>query len=250
MPTDALKMPDPIEHDSLIPTLNQQGAIWLYVDAISQAYLDFAGRSKGTLLEIAAGYGHIVIRALEAGAGKVFANEIDARQLAILKGRVPAGYADKVVCCLGEFADHVEFPEASFDGVYTARLFHFFDGERIRASLSKMHRWVKPAGKVFLVSDAIYRTIFKAWIPTYERRVAAGDAWPGVFHDIRSRVPDDLHPENFLDTMNFLDPTVLSRELSRAGFRVEVAGLFPYTGNFALARLDGRELAGAVGVKE
>src|SRR5262249_40739649 len=177
MPADALKMPDPIEHDSLIPTLNQQGAIWLYVDAISQAYLDFAGRSQGTLLEIAAGYGHMVIRALEAGAGKVFANEIDARQLAILKGRVPARDADRVVCYLGEFPDHVAFPEASFDGVYTARLFHFFDGERIRVSLSKLHRWVKPAGKVFLVSDAIYRTIFKAWIPAYERRVAAGDAW-------------------------------------------------------------------------
>jgi ubiquinone/menaquinone biosynthesis C-methylase UbiE len=221
-----------------------------HVDAISQAYLDFAERTKGTLLEIAAGYGHMVTKALEADAGKVFANEIDARQLAILKARAPAEYADKLVCCLGEFPERVDFPEASFDGVYTARLFHFFDGERIRVSLSKVHGWLKPGGKVFLVSDAIYRTIFKAWIPTYERRVATGDAWQGVIQDIRSCVPENLHPEDFPDTMNFLDATVLDRELRRAGFKVEIAGLFPYTGKFALARLDGREIAGAVGLKE
>ena len=72
-----------LENNSFIPTLNQQGAVWLYVDEITQAYLDFAGQTKGTLL-IAAGYGHIVIEALEAGAGRVFANEIDANQLAIV----------------------------------------------------------------------------------------------------------------------------------------------------------------------
>jgi len=78
MSNDVPKMPAPVENDSFIPTLDRQGAIWLYVDAITQAYLDFAGQTKGTLLEIAAGYGHIVIKALEAGAQKVFANEIDA----------------------------------------------------------------------------------------------------------------------------------------------------------------------------
>ena len=50
--------------------------------------------------------------------------------------------------------------------------------------------------------------------------------------------------------MNFLDPAVLTRELQRAGFHVLTAGFYPYTGNFALGRLDGRELAGAIGVKE
>jgi hypothetical protein len=75
MLNDVPRMPEPVENNSFIPTLDRQGAIWLYVDEITQAYLDFAGQTKGTLLEIAAGYGHIVIKALEAGAGRVFANE-------------------------------------------------------------------------------------------------------------------------------------------------------------------------------
>jgi len=102
MTNNAPRMPDPVENNSFIPTLDRQGAIWLYVDEITQAYLDLACQTKGTLLEIAAGYGHIVIKALEAGAGKVFANEIDAEQLAIIKSRTPAQYSDKLVCCLGQ----------------------------------------------------------------------------------------------------------------------------------------------------
>jgi hypothetical protein len=68
MSNDVPRMPDPVENNSFISTLDRQGAIWLYIDEITQAYLDFAGQTKGSLLEVAAGYGHIVIKALEAGA--------------------------------------------------------------------------------------------------------------------------------------------------------------------------------------
>jgi hypothetical protein len=50
--------------------------------------------------------------------------------------------------------------------------------------------------------------------------------------------------------MNFLDPTVLRRELTRAGFRVLTAGFHAYTGTFAPGRVDGRELTSAIGIKE
>lgn len=149
MSNELPKMPDPAENDSFIPPLNQQGAIWLYVDEITRAYLNFVGERKVTLLEVAAGYGHIVIEALEAGAKMVFANEIDAAQLAIIKARTPAQYADKLVYCPGQFPEHLDFPDCSFDGIYNARLFHFFDGDRIRASLAKFQRWLKPGGRVF-----------------------------------------------------------------------------------------------------
>lgn len=250
MPNQIPQMPAPVANGAFIPTLDRQGAIWLFTDQLTQAYLDFAAQSKGTMLEIAAGYGHVVIEALAAGAGKVFANEIDAGQLAIIQSRVPQTCGARLVCCLGQFPEQLDFPDASFDGIYNARLFHFFDGDRIRAALAKMYRWLKPEGRVFLVNDAIYRTIFKPLIPVYEKRAAAGEEWPGYILDVRSLIPEDLHPQTFPATMNFLDPTVLVRELKRAGFEVASAGFYPYTGSFALGRLDGRELAGAIGVKK
>src|SRR5262245_4066432 len=81
MSNDVARMPDPVENNSFIPTLDRQGAIWLYIDEITEAYLDFASQTKGTLLEIAAGYVHIVIKALEAGAGKVFAKDRKSTRL-------------------------------------------------------------------------------------------------------------------------------------------------------------------------
>jgi ubiquinone/menaquinone biosynthesis C-methylase UbiE len=242
-------MPEPVENGSFIPTLDKQGAIWLYVDEVTEAYLNFIAKNRGVMLEVAAGYGHVVIQALEAGAAQVFANEIDAGQLAIIKSRVPDKFSDRLICCLGAFPEQINFPDASFDGIYNARLFHFFTGERIRAGLVAMHRWLKPGGRVFLVNDAIYRTIFKTLIPVYEARVQAGEEWPGFIEDVRSCIPESLHPEKFPATMNFMDPVVLRRELERAGFSVVAAGFYPYTGNFALGRLDGREIAAAIGVK-
>jgi ubiquinone/menaquinone biosynthesis C-methylase UbiE len=244
------EMPAAVENDSFIPTLDRQGAIWLYVDAVTQEYLEYARQTEGTMLEVAAGYGHVVIKALEAGAGCLYANEIDAGQLAIIKSRVPAAYSNKLVCCLGRFPEQLEFADESFDGIYNARLFHFFDGERIRAALEKFHRWLKPGGEVFLVNDSVYRTIFGPLIPIYEDRVKASVEWPGFFEDIGSCLPAYLHPERFPKTMNFMDPAVLSRELGRAGFEVMTAKFCPYTGNFSPGRLDGRELAVAVARKE
>ena len=243
------KMPEAAENGSFIPTLNKQGAVWLYVDQVTKTYLNFAAKTRGVMLEIAAGYGHTVIRALEAGAAKVFANEIDAGQLAIIKSRVPAMYGERLVCCLGAFPEQTSFADATFDGIYNARLFHFFTGDRIRASLAAVYRWLRPGGQIFLVNDAIYRTIFKPLIPVYENRVATQQEWPGFIEDVRSCIPQYLHPETFPKTMNFMDPIVLRRELERAGFQGVTAGFYPYSGNFAPGRLDGREIAAAIGVK-
>lgn len=243
-------MPEAVENGSFIPTLDQRGAIWLFTDEITQEYLKFVKRTRGTCLEVACGYGHVVIQALEAGAARVFANEIDARQLRILEARLTAEQSQRVVCCAGQFPEEVELPDAQFDAILSARLFHFFDAERIREGLQKLYRWLKPGGRLFLVNDAIYRTIFKPLIPEYEVRVAAGVEWPGFIADVRGCLPEYLHPENFPRTMNFMDPPVLRRELERARFEVLEVRFCAYTGNFALGRMDGRELAAGIGVKK
>jgi cyclopropane fatty-acyl-phospholipid synthase-like methyltransferase len=41
--------------------------------------------------------------------------------------------------------------ESSFDAIYNAGLFHFFDGHRIRAGMLKFYRWLKPGGRLFLL---------------------------------------------------------------------------------------------------
>lgn len=216
MPLDVPQMPDPIAQGSMIPTLDRQGAVWLFVDEVTSMYLN-AVRGRAAL-EIAAGYGHTVVSALERGAERICANEVDAGQLGIIQSRTPLKYRDKLDCCLGAFPESVDFEASSLDCIYSARLFHFFDAEQVRAGLRKIHSWLRPGGGLFLVNDAIHRTVFRPLIPLYEQKVAAGEAWPGYFADVRSCIPRELNPEQFPKAMNFLDPTLLRRELHPCGF--------------------------------
>ena len=188
---------------------------------------------------------------IEQRIGINVAQELDLhpRRGAAKHERHVLGFETRDVCCLGEFPERLDFQPAPFGAIYSARLLHFLDGERIRMALDKIVRRLVRGGKVFRVSDAVYRTIFKPLIPIYERRVADGDAWPGSFADVSACIAQAVRPDNCPKKMNFFDPAVLTRALRHAGLDVKTAALYPYTGSFAPGRLDGRELAGAIARK-
>jgi hypothetical protein len=88
-----------------------------------------AGETKGQLLEVA--------EALEAGATKIFANDIAPQHLEIIKSRAPPQCANQLTCSLGRFPEELNFPKAFFDDIFNAKLFHFFDDAQTRAGLAK-----------------------------------------------------------------------------------------------------------------
>jgi predicted RNA methylase len=95
----------------MIPTLDRQGAVWLFVDEVTSMYLN-AMRGR-TALEIAAGYGHTVVSALEHGARRICANEVDAEQLAIIQSRSGHAVAARRRLLLGfdtQSPHHGRFP--------------------------------------------------------------------------------------------------------------------------------------------
>ena len=249
MSDTAHQMPPPIENGMMIPTLDGQGWIWLYKDEITEAYIDFGAETKGLMLEIGAGYGHIVLDVLKKGA-RVIAVDVSGDQLEIIKERAAQGGFSGLTVIKAEFPEELDLQPESVDGVLISRLFHFFSGERIRESLKKVRTYLRAGGKVFIVSDSVYRTIFKGLIPGYEKNVADGRQWPGWVDDVRRFIPRDrLDPDALPLAMNFTDPRVWRRELELSGFEVEAASFFRYPAEPDYARLDGREIAGAIGIK-
>jgi SAM-dependent methyltransferase len=247
--TDTPRMPRPIENGMLVPTLDGQGWIWLYRDEITQAYIDHAGLTKGLMLEIGAGYGDVVLEVLRKGA-RAIADEISGPQLEIIKERVSESGLAGLETMKAEFPEGLDLPPGSIDGILISRVFHFFPGGRIRESLRKVAEWLRPGGKVFIVTDSVYRTVFRDLIPVYEKNVSDGLEWPGWTEDVRKFIPQGrLDPETQPLAMNFLDPRLVSRELEIAGLETETAAFFKYAAGPDFARLDGREIVGAVGVK-
>ncbi|HVY55946.1 MAG TPA: class I SAM-dependent methyltransferase, partial [Thermodesulfobacteriota bacterium] len=194
-------------------------------------------------------YGDIVLEVLKKGA-RVIADEISDGQIEIIKRRAAESGLSGLEVINAEFPEKLNLPDDAIDGVLISRVFHFFTGERIRESLRKVHDWLTPGGKVFIVVDSVYRTIFRELIPVYEKNAAGGVEWPGWTEDVRKFVPRGrLDPRTQPLAMNFLDPGIVRRELTIAGFETEVSSFFKYPVDPDFARLDGREIVGAIGVK-
>lgn len=165
------QMPSQIENGMMIPTLDRQGWIWLYKDEITESYIGFGSATNGLMLEIGAGYGHIVLDVLKKGA-RVIAVDVSQEQLEIIKSRAAAGGLSGLEVIRAEFPEELDLPAESINGVLISRLFHFFSGEIIRESLKKVRSWLRSGGKVLL-----------SWIRF------TGQSLKSLFHDTKKTSP-------------------------------------------------------------
>lgn len=202
----------------LVPTLNNTGWMTETLDAVSRAFADYAAGIPDESLDLGCAYGVATLPAL-AGGGRVLACDMEARHLEILAERVPAEQRSRLRTQVGVMPD-VDFPAGSFGAILCARALHFLRGGDIALTVTKMHQWLKPGGRVFLVADSPYVGPWYQRAPEYERRKAGGDPWPGLVEDYRSLLPASAKPDDHPRFINPLDPDILERVVTEAGFEV------------------------------
>lgn len=223
----------------LIPTLNHRGFMSESLDYFSDRFAMYAGECGATALDMGCAYGIATRAALDRGA-TVHACDMDAGHVEILEQEIPAQLRPRLTTSVGTLPG-VDFPDGSFGAILCSRVLHFLLAAEIRTTLEKMHRWLQPGGRLFLVADTPYSGFWFAGAPAYEQRKAAGDEWPGLIEDVGVYLKDGRRPEGMLPYLNPLDPDILARECSRAGFVVEEAA---FTGRGA--DRDARQHAGAI----
>lgn len=226
----------------LIPTLNHRGFMLESLDLYSQQFAEYAGTIDGEVLDIGCAYGIATQAALKNGA-RVLACDMDEGHVAILMQETADEMHERLRTAVGVLPD-VDFPDNSFGAILCSRVLHFLLSAEIRASLEKMHQWLTPGGRVFLVADSPYSGFWSSAAPEYERRKFNGEEWPGFLEDVAQLLPSKKLPDGMLPYLNPLDPDILSRECQRAGFVVETAEFFGRDGS-----LDGRDHAGLVASK-
>lgn len=205
----------------LVPTLNHRGFMSESLDHFSSRFAEYAGGCLGTVLDMGCAYGIATRAALERGA-RVHACDMEAGHVEILAAETPEDMRPRLTTSVGALPA-VNFPDGSFDAILCSRVLHFLLAAEIRTTLEKMHRWLRPGGRVFLVADTPYSGFWFAGAPAYERRKAAGEEWPGLIEDIGVFMKDGKAPAGMLPYLNPLDPDILARECARAGFVVEEA---------------------------
>jgi len=128
------RTPEPVENGMMIPTLDSQGWIWLYKDEVTESYINFASETGGLMLEIGAGYGHIVLEVLKKDA-RVIAVDMSQEQLEIIKSRAAVSGLTGLEVIKAEFPEELDLPPESIDGGTDLTGFSFFQwGEDKRKS--------------------------------------------------------------------------------------------------------------------
>jgi len=229
-------------YGGMIPTKNRRGFMSGKLDYYSARFVDYAAECEGEVLDMGCAFGVATLAALERGA-RVLACDMEAEHLRILAEDAPDESRDRLRTAVGLLPD-ADFPKRSFEAVLCARVIHFLRPEEVPVVLVKMHGWIKPGGRLFLIADTPYTGFWSAIVPDYEARKAAGDEWPAFIDDISALLPSGQVPDGMLAYLNPMDPDMLARECLRAGFVVEESAFTGREGETA-----GRHHAGVIAVR-
>jgi SAM-dependent methyltransferase len=246
--TEAEK-PAPAWHSpNMQPTLNKTGFMFKVLDEFADDFIQYAGHTDDPVLDLGCAYGVATIAALKAG-GKVTACDLEQQHLDILLENTPEELRSNLTCVTGELPN-IDFPPESFAAVLCSRVLHFLDGSAIDASVRNIYTWLKPGGRLYLVADTPYG-IWRKLIPVFEAKKAKGERWPGLMIGLENylpTVPKD-RPIDGPPFMNLLDPDLLERVCTEAGFTVQRASFIDRSDFSGAGRMDGRENAGILAIK-
>ena len=241
--TSKQEAPRKWNHPGMEPTLNGTGFMFKVLDEYADDFIQFAGQTDGEVLEIGCAFGIATIAALKAG-GRVTASDLDPRHLKILTENTPEAFRANLTCITGQLPD-IDLPDGAYDAILCSRVLHFLDGSAIDASVRNMFRWLRPGGRLYLVADTPYG-IWRKLIPIFAARRARGDRWPGLMIGLENYLP--FAPKDRAiegpPFMNLLDPELLERICTDAGFTVERSGFIDRSDFGGLGRMDGRENTG------
>jgi ubiquinone/menaquinone biosynthesis C-methylase UbiE len=226
-------------------TKNKYGSMFP-LSGYTKAFIQYAHKTGGTMLDIGAAYGVTTIPTLKKGAA-VIANDISQEQLDILVHNTPRSLRKNLSLLEGRFPEF-DLPPNTLDGILASHILHFLDPGQLQSGLSKMHCWLKPQAKIFVLCFTPYHKFMAKMIPEYEAKIAAGNPWPGYTeHSENYVLQQNLLPA----TVNLMDPTVLAREFIHAQFQIERVEFTscPKGVNPDFFPLDGREWVGLIAYK-
>lgn len=235
--------------NGMVATLNGTGFMFEKTDAFAEAFVRCAGDvAPRPVLEIGCAYGVATIPALEAG-GHVVACDMEPGHLDILRDKVPPKLRPRLELVAGQLPD-IDFEPGRFAALLCSRVLHFLEGEDIDTSVRKMFEWLAPGGRLFLVADTPYG-IWRKKIPDFEAGKQRGERWPGMMVGLHNWLATGPPAKPILRPpfMNLLDPELLSRTCTEAGFEVQQASFIARPDFGGLGSLDGRENAGVIAVK-
>ncbi len=232
------------ENRHRVPTRNRMGWASRHLNPVSEEFVRFCGdRLTLPVLDIGAGLGTATLAALAAGV-RVIANDLDPTHLAAIDWAAPEHDRHRLKLLEGAFP-RLDIAEHGLAAAHASSVLHFLKGKQIEEGFRKLARWIVPGGRIFIQAATPHQQPFAPFLEEYQRRVAAGQKWPGwiiklseyCHHRQVGQMPRSIH---------LLDEAVLTRAAEEAGLAVERVWLYRRDDLPKSIQLDGREAVGLI----
>ncbi len=233
--------------NDLDDTVNNRGFVHP-LSEISLAFIEFAKNAPGSALDIGAATGVATIPLLENGI-KTIAFDLEKQHLDILYNSTPDPYKKNLHTMVGHYPMDINLEKKSVGAVLISQVLGFLSGDEIREGFKKLNVCMNHGAKVFIINYTPYMSITASFVPVYEKRRRTKEAWPGLVQNISKYCTDKELLHNLPNTLNLLDPMILTRELVNAGFSIENSYFLGGMDVPEKFRLDGREWVGAIASK-
>ncbi|HLD95129.1 MAG TPA: class I SAM-dependent methyltransferase [Alphaproteobacteria bacterium] len=224
------------------PTQNQTGFMLTSVDPFVKKFVDDLTPNDWAM-DVGAAYGIASLEALKKGV-HVVANDLDERHLQVLKDtHAQEGYKGHLTLFPGDIKT-LEYPHKNtLSSILFSRVLHFFSGEEIIACLKKVHTWLKPKGRIYMVNETPFFGTCKKFTPVYLERKLSGHKWPGFLTSTEMVDFFDTSKKAFLDSnVHFFDEDLCEKVATRSGFKVLEISYMDRKGIYPTDALyDGRE---------
>jgi SAM-dependent methyltransferase len=228
----------------LIPCLNGRGFMEEDLNDISKSFVEDSSTMNGLSLDVGCAYGIASIAALKKGAN-ILAADMDQGHLDILLQETPEDLKPNLKTKKGTLPN-IDFENKSFISIHCSRCLHFLKPDELIETLTNMYHWLKPGGRVYLITDTCYSGPWKNYLPEFEKKLEAGDPFPGFIDNVLDCLPVTRLPKGMTPHMNCLDPDTLARECKAAGFEIITAKFF---GPARASSNYGKDHAGIIAVK-
>ena len=229
----------------LIPCLNGRGFMEQDLNNISKSFVEESSELEGLSLDVGCAYGIASIAALKKGS-KVLASDMDQAHLDILLKETPEELKDNLTTKLGTLPN-IDFKNESFMTIHCSRCLHFLTPNELIETLRNMYNWIQPGGRIYLITDTCYSGPWKNYLPEFEKKLEAGDPFPGFIENVLDCLPIPRLPKGMTPHMNCLDPDTLSRECISAGFEIITS---KYFGPSRASSNYGKDHAGIIAIKQ
>ena len=229
----------------LIPCLNGRGFMEQDLNNISKSFVEESSELEGLSLDVGCAYGIASIAALKKGS-KVLASDMDQAHLDILLKETPEELKNNLTTKLGTLPN-IDFKNESFMTIHCSRCLHFLTPNELIETLRNMYNWIQPGGRIYLITDTCYSGPWKNYLPEFEKKLEAGDPFPGFIENVLDCLPISRLPKGMTPHMNCLDPDTLSRECKSAGFEIITS---KYFGPSRASSNYGKDHAGIIAIKQ